>query len=120
MTWNCVCVAEFLEQPTADKQLAWIIPSVCVGTFLVAITVISAYKLYHNKGVRIGKPAPDAVHLMENGGMNGSHGSYTLEHLKLCSVVGEYNLLKCEFILLFQLQTEKSYILHAVCTVKHL
>ena len=70
--------------------MAWLIPvAVCLGIVIVPVIALSAYWLYRNKGVRNGKPAPDAVHLMENGGTNGMQGSYTLEHLKLSTIVGE-------------------------------
>jgi hypothetical protein len=55
---------------------------VAVGLFV--------YRFCRDGAMGACKPAPDAVHLMENGGTNGLHsGSYALEHLKLASIVGE-------------------------------
>jgi hypothetical protein len=84
-----VPATEFLEQPATDK-LTWIIPLVCVGTFVMIVVVVLVYRFCHSGAMGICKPAPDAVHLMENGGANGLHsGSYALEHLKLSCIVGE-------------------------------
>ncbi|KAJ9585230.1 hypothetical protein L9F63_002993 [Diploptera punctata] len=77
---------EHLEQPSTDRQLKWVIVTVSMGGVLLVFMTIGVYWLYHKRNMRIGKPGPDAVHLMENGGMNGMHSSYTLEHLKLSSI----------------------------------
>jgi hypothetical protein len=56
---------------------------------MVAVGVLM-YRFCRDGAMGVCKPAPDAVHLMENGGTNGLHsGSYALEHLKLSSIVGE-------------------------------
>ncbi|PSN47472.1 hypothetical protein C0J52_01954 [Blattella germanica] len=79
---------EFLEQAPTDK-LTWIIPLACLGTLVVVGAGFVVYRFCHSGAMGVGKPAPDAVHLMENGGPNGLHGSYALEHLKLSSIVGQ-------------------------------
>ncbi|GFG31184.1 hypothetical protein Cfor_12775 [Coptotermes formosanus] len=80
---------EFLEQPASEK-LTWIIPLACVGTFVMVVVGVLVYRLCHGGAMGICKPAPDAVHLMENGGPRDLHsGTYALEHLKLSVVVGQ-------------------------------
>lgn len=88
-TGGDVLATEFLEQAAADR-LAWIIPLVCVSTFAMVAVGVLMYRSWRDGAMGACKPAPDAVHLMENGGTNGLHsGSYALEHLKLSSIVGE-------------------------------
>ncbi|XP_069692532.1 activin receptor type-2A [Periplaneta americana] len=81
---------ESLEQPPADT-LAWLISGLCAGLALVVVVaVLLVYRACHGGAMGVCKLAPDAVHLMENGGPAGLHsGSYALEHLKLASIVGQ-------------------------------
>jgi hypothetical protein len=56
----------------------------------MVVVGVLVYRLCNGGAMGICKPAPDAVHLMENGGANDLHsGTYALEHLKLSVVVGK-------------------------------
>ena len=63
----------------------------CAGTLVVVVLGVFVYRLCHGSAMGMCKPAPDAVHLMENGGTSDLHsGTYALEHLKLSVVVGKF------------------------------
>jgi len=66
-----------------------------VGTLVTVVVGVFVYRLCHGSAMGMCKPAPDAVHLMENGGTSDLHsGTYALEHLKLSVVVGMLMYLK--------------------------